>query len=75
MNSKLKLASRLSIVFILAVLISGSVLTYLSINNISYLENLTEKSILEEQRELSNRFSAAIQHKIEGLTINFQNVY
>lgn len=73
MNSKIKLASRLSIVFILAVLISGSVLTYLSINNISYLENLTEKSILEEQRELSNRFSAAIQHKIESLTINFQS--
>ena len=73
MSSKLKLASRLSIVFILAVVISGSILTYLSINNISNLKNLTEKRILEEQRELSTRFSSAIQSKIERVTIGFKS--
>lgn len=73
MSSKLKLASRLSIVFILAVVISGSILTYLSINNISNLKNFTEKRILEEQRELAARFSSAIQNKIENVTFSFKS--
>lgn len=73
MNSKFKSASRLSIVFILSIVISGSILTYFSINNISNLKNLTEKRILEEQKELSARFSKAIQNKIEKLTIGFKS--
>ncbi len=72
MNSRLKPVSRLSIVFILAVVISGSLLTYFSINNISSLKNLTERRILEEQRELSTRFSSAIQSKIEKVTFGFK---
>jgi len=68
MNHKLKPASRLTIIFILAVVLSGSVLTYFSINNISNLKELTEKRILEEQRELSARFSTAIQNNIEKIT-------
>ena len=73
MNHKLVPASRLTIVFILAVILSGSVLTYFSINNISNLKELTEKRILEEQRELTARFSSAIQKNLEkiatGLTV------
>ena len=73
MNHKLVPVSRLTIVFILAVILSGSVLTYFSINNISNLKQLTEKRILEEQRELSSRFSTAIQNNIEKVTDGFNN--
>ena len=73
MIHSLKPASRLTIIFILAVILSGSVLTYFSINNISNLKELTEKRILEEQRELSSRFSTAIQNNIEKVTAGFNN--
>ena len=73
MNHKLKPASRLLIVFILAVVISGSLLTYFSINNISNLKELTEKRILEEERELYVRFSLAMQNTIESVTLGFSN--
>jgi signal transduction histidine kinase len=68
MIDKLIPASRLTIIFILAVILSGSVLTYFSINNISNLKELTEKRILEEQRELITRFSTAIQNSLEKVT-------
>jgi signal transduction histidine kinase len=73
MNHSIKLPSRLTIVFILAVILSGSVLTYFSINNISNLKELTEKRILEEQRELIARFSAAIADNLEKVTAGFSN--
>ena len=73
MNQKLKPASRLSVVFILVVILSGSILTYFSINNISNQKVLTEKRILEEQRELSARFSDVLQNKIENVTTGFAN--
>jgi len=73
MDHKIIPASRLTIIFILAVIFSGSVLTWFSINNISNLKELTEKRILEEQRELSVRFSAAIQNKLEKVTAGFKN--
>ena len=73
MNSRFKPASRLTIVFILAVVISGSILTYFSINNISNLKELTEKKVFEEQRELSTKFTDAIQNKIENVTAGFKN--
>ncbi len=73
MNHTLKPASRLTIVFILAVILSGSILAYFSINNISNLKELIEKRILEEQRELSARFSAAIAVNLEKLTAGFSN--
>ena len=73
MNNKHKPASRLTIIFILAVVISGSILTWFSINSISNLKELTEKRILEEQRELASRFSSAIQNKIENVTAGFND--
>jgi signal transduction histidine kinase len=68
-----KPASRLTLFFILAVILSGSVLTYFSISNISNLKELTEKKILEEQRELSARLSAELQTKIDKVTAGFKN--
>ncbi|MBW6535940.1 MAG: HAMP domain-containing histidine kinase [Mariniphaga sp.] len=73
MNQKLKPASRLSVVFILVVVLSGSILTWFSINNISNQKVLTEKRILEEQRELSARFSDTLQKQIENITAGFSN--
>jgi len=73
MNHKFIPASRLTIIFILAVVLSGSVLTYFSINNISNLKELTEKRIIEEQRELYARFSSALQNRIETVTAGLVN--
>lgn len=73
MNQKLKPASRLSVVFILVVVLSGSILTWFSINNISNQKVLTEKRIQEEQRELSARFSEVLQKQIEKVTDGFAN--
>jgi signal transduction histidine kinase len=73
MDHTLKPASRLTIIFILAIVFSGSVLTYFSINNISNLKELTEKKILEEQRELSSRFLSAVETKIDKVTAGFKN--
>jgi signal transduction histidine kinase len=73
MNYSLKPASRLTVIFILAVVLSGSILTWFSINNISNLKELTEKRILEEQSELSARLSAALQSKIDKITAGFKN--
>lgn len=69
----LKPSSRLTIIFILAVVLSGSILIYFSINNISNLKELTEKRILEEQRELSVRFLAAIKDILRKATTDFGN--
>ncbi|MBN1819576.1 MAG: HAMP domain-containing histidine kinase [Prolixibacteraceae bacterium] len=73
MNQKLKPASRLSVVFILVVVLSGSILTWFSINNISNQKVLTEKRIQEEQRELTARFSDVLQKQIENVTAGFSN--
>ena len=73
MNSRFKSVSRLSIVFILAVVLSGSILTYFGINNISNLKELTEKRILEEEKELSARFLHDLQTEIENVTKGFIN--
>ena len=68
MSLKLKPVTRLSIVFILAIVLSGSVLTYFSINNISNLKELTEKKVIEEQREIYSGFSAALHNKLDIIT-------
>lgn len=73
MNQQLKPASRLSVVFILVVVLSGSILTYFSINNISNQKVLTEKRILEEQRELSVRYSEVLEKQIENVIAGFTN--
>ena len=76
MGKKVKPAARLTIIFILAIVLSGSVLAYFSINNISNLKELTEKKILEEQRVLSDRVLNAINALLENVTtgLNANNV-
>ena len=73
MKSRFKPVTRLSVIFILAIVLSGSILTYFSINNISNLKELTEKRIIEEQRELYSRFSAVLQNKIDTITTGITN--
>jgi signal transduction histidine kinase len=73
MSYKLKPVTRLSIIFILAIVLSGSVLTYFSINNISNQKELTEKRIIEEQRELYTRFSVALQNKLNTIIAGLGN--
>ncbi|MBE0674122.1 MAG: GHKL domain-containing protein [Bacteroidales bacterium] len=68
MSHNLKPAARLTIIFVLAIILSGSVLAYFSINNISNLKDLTEKKILEEQRVLSDRVLNAISTILENVT-------
>jgi hypothetical protein len=71
MASGKKPISRLTIFFILAVVLSGSVLTWFSINNISNLKELTEKRVLEEQRELSARFLNGVKNNIYKVISGF----
>lgn len=73
MKIDFKPITRLSVIFILAVALSGSILAYFSINNISNLKELTEKRIIEEQRELYTRFSAALQNKLDIITTGLGN--
>jgi signal transduction histidine kinase len=73
MKSRFKPVKRLSIIFILAIVLSGSTLTYFSINNISNLKELTEKKVIEEQRELFVRFSSALHNSIETVTAGLVN--
>jgi len=73
MGYKIKSVSRLSVIFILAIVLSGSTLTYFSINNISNLKELTEKKIIEEQRGLHSRFSVVLQNKIDTIIAGLIN--
>lgn len=68
MKHDVKPAARLTMIFVLAIVLSGSVLAYFSINNISNLKELTEKKILEEQRELNARLTAEIGEILEIVT-------
>ncbi len=53
MKFKLKPFSRLTIIFILAVTIPGSILSYLSIQNITNFQELMERRVLEEQESMA----------------------
>jgi two-component system phosphate regulon sensor histidine kinase PhoR len=61
--------SKLIIIFILTVIVSGSILTYLSITHISNYRELLEKKISEEERDLTNRFSLDFQDHLDSLTL------
>jgi signal transduction histidine kinase len=65
--------SKLIVIFILTVLVSGSILTYLSITHISNYKELLEKKISEEERDLTKRFASDFQIKLESLTLNFSD--
>jgi len=67
-------ASRLIAVFILTMIASGGILTYLSINSISNFKELTEKKIKEEQASIAGRLSSNIQQALENAAGNFTNI-
>ena len=71
MRSKRKPVFRLSVIFISAVVASGSILAYLSINSISNLKELIEKRVLEEQKNLALLISTDIHDEITGVAARF----
>ncbi|NQU87739.1 MAG: hypothetical protein HQ541_18465 [Mariniphaga sp.] len=71
MKTKFKSASRLSLVFIVTLVISGSLLTYFSINTISNFKELTEKKVQEEEAELAQWFIESIKLKLDEATSLF----
>ncbi|MCK0179140.1 HAMP domain-containing histidine kinase [Flavobacteriaceae bacterium S0862] len=64
-------SSKLIIIFILTVIVSGGILAYLSITHISNYRELLEKKISEEEREVSNRFSSDFQSSIDAISSKF----
>ncbi len=66
-----KPVSRLILLFILMVVVSGGILTFLSINNISNLRMITEKRIQETQLQIAGQISAQFQGKLNNLAEEF----
>ena len=73
MKNKLKPFSRLTIIFILAVTIPGSILSYLSIRNITNLQELTERRILEEEEDLADLIYQKFQGKLSDICEEFED--
>ena len=71
MKNILKPASRLIVVFILTMVISGGILTYLSINSISNFRELTEKKVAEEQLFIADQISTAFQQNLVKVADQF----
>jgi len=68
MSKKFKWVSRLTLVLVLAFVISVCMLTYLSINSISSLQKVTEKNILEEKNNLYNKVLTTIKSDFETIS-------
>jgi signal transduction histidine kinase len=66
-----RLVSKLSILFILSILLPGLLLSYFSIQNINSQKELTEKRIIEEQNELAAQLSAEFIQKIQNCALTF----
>ncbi len=71
MGGRKKPILRLTLFFISVVIASGSILAYLSINNISNLKELTEKRVEEEQENLAHVVSEQIEFTINDLVEKF----
>lgn len=74
MQNRSKPNTKLTVIFILAVIIPGSILTYLSIQNLSNLRELTEKKIQEEQKELSDTISNKFLSILNTVTEDFTDL-
>jgi len=66
-----KPVSRLILLFILMVVVSGGILTFLSINNITNLRIITEKRIQETQLRIAGQISTQFQEKLNTITEEF----
>ena len=65
---------RLTLIFTLALIVSGSILTYFSINYISNLKELTEKKIRDEEDDISDRIHQKIQTKTGEITSGYMHL-
>jgi len=59
--------SKLIIVYVITVIVAGSILTYLGINNISNFKELTEKRITEEEKTIIENYRLQFHHTLENL--------
>ena len=71
MKKIFKPGSRLIIIFILTLIISGGILTWLSIISISNFRQLTEKKVAEEQLFVIDQVSVKFQEILENITNSF----
>ena len=67
--------SKLTILFIVAILIPGSVLTYFSVQNIASQRDLTEKRVLEEQDQLATELVDQFQDLLLKSSSSFYALY
>jgi len=67
--------TKLTVLFILAVIIPGGILTYLSIQNLSNLRELTEKKIQEEEKELSDSICHKFLSILNTATEDFNDLF
>ena len=74
MNSRLKWVSSLTLLLIIAFIISIGLLTYFSIDSISNLKKVTEKNIIEEQDNLHKLVLDSIRKDFESITIQFEKL-
>ncbi len=73
MGRRKKPVFRLTLFFISVVIASGTILAYLSINNISNLKELTEKRVLEEQKNLAVAISDHIHETLIDIADQFSS--
>ena len=66
--------TRLSFTFLLAVIIPGSFLTYLSVLHVKSLQELTEKSVLEERKLIIDIAIDRVQSKLNDISNNVDDI-
>ena len=66
--------SKLIVIYILTVLISGSILTFLSINSIYNFQELTEIRVLEEEKSIIENYKNQFQNSLEKVVISIEKI-
>ena len=60
-------SSKLIVVYLITVIVAGSILTYLGVNNISNFKELTEKRITEEEKYVIENYRLLFHNSLENL--------
>ena len=63
--------SKLTILFLFLFIIPGLILSYLSIQNIANQKELTEKRLLEEQKELATKLAGQFEKQLYEYAVSF----
>ena len=66
--------SKLIVIYILTVLISGSILTFLSINSISNFQELTEIRVIEEEKSIIENYRNQFQNSLEKIATSLEKI-